>query len=207
MKKIFNSLIVAASLAFASAANAGIITNTDTDFADFEANLAGGTVVTQYLDNSNYINYQYKDNFVLLDIMVANFNYLFYEFSINLADNFQGNPLVNAYIPIGLDYYWFEPTDELVEIMFSGNQEFGAKIGFEINDALEFSSLDFGSQNPDDFAYIYQNDYQVELFTKLANFNVRAVGNNAAPVPEPSTLAIFALGMLGLVSRKLNKKS
>ncbi|WP_440874820.1 PEP-CTERM sorting domain-containing protein [Thalassotalea sp. PLHSN55] len=30
---------------------------------------------------------------------------------------------------------------------------------------------------------------------------------NAAPVPEPSTLAIFALGMFGLVSRKFNKKN
>ena len=28
-----------------------------------------------------------------------------------------------------------------------------------------------------------------------------------SPVPEPSTLAIFALGMIGLVSRRLNKKS
>jgi hypothetical protein len=34
-----------------------------------------------------------------------------------------------------------------------------------------------------------------------------SLSGNPAPVPEPATLAIFALGMIGLASRRLNKKS
>lgn len=34
-----------------------------------------------------------------------------------------------------------------------------------------------------------------------------SITTSTEPVPEPSTLAIFALGMMGLASRKFNKKS
>lgn len=37
--------------------------------------------------------------------------------------------------------------------------------------------------------------------------NVQLSNNVSVDVPEPSTFAIFALGLLGLASRKLNKKS
>ena len=38
---------------------------------------------------------------------------------------------------------------------------------------------------------------------------LRDVASNTSPtsIPEPSTLAIFALGMMGLVTRRFKKKS
>jgi len=38
-------------------------------------------------------------------------------------------------------------------------------------------------------------------------FSFDAVDVGVSPIPEPSTLAIFALGMIGLVSRRFKKKS
>jgi hypothetical protein len=44
-------------------------------------------------------------------------------------------------------------------------------------------------------------------FTQVYNFSLSGDTLEPTPVPEPTTLAVFALGMIGLASRRFKKKS
>lgn len=207
MKKLINSFIVAASLAFTSITQAALIT--DIDSTDFFSRVTGGTTVTQYIDATNYIDYQYKDNYVLLDFNVTNFNYVFYDFTINVFNTINASPLKNAYITSGFDYYDFDSINEYINVSYPVNQLNGTKIGLEIDSSLEFFNVDLINQQFGDYAYLYTENFTIEHLTTLANFDVRLAGSGSAvaAVPEPSTLAIFALALFGLASRKFNKKN
>ena len=68
-----------------------------------------------------------------------------------------------------------------------------------------FTNYDTGGGISDRaFVYGRDNPYNVYLMSADARFSTMLV---RSPVPDPSTLAIFALGMIGLASRRFKKKS
>jgi len=205
LKKIINTLAITASLAFASAANAGLINSFDDSYLD--SLVTGGSTVTQLLNNSNSIDYTFKDNFMVVDVNYSNINYLVYEFSVMHEDGLDATFLSNLYLPIGYTDAMFNSVDELLEVVFQLGKEDGFKFALEIDSSLDFLGVDIITSNVGDFAFILSDNFQTNEWVSFGNPLIGVARANAAPVPEPSTLAIFALGMFGLVSRKFNKKN
>ena len=195
LRKIINTLAITASLAFASAANAGLINSFDDSYLD--SLVTGGSTVTQLLNNSNSIDYTFKDNFMVVDVNYSNINYLVYDFSVIHEDGLDGTFLNNLYLPSGYTDAMFNPVDELLEVVFQLGQEDGFKFAFELDSSLDFLGVDT----------ILSDNFQTNEWISFGNPLVGAARADTAAVPEPSTLAIFALGMFGLVSRKFNKKN
>ena len=205
LKKIIHALAITASLAFASAANAGLINSFDDSYLD--SLVTGGSTVTQLLNNSNSIDYTFKDNFMVVDVNYSNINYLVYEFSVMHEDGLDATFLSNLYLPIGYTDAMFNSVDELLEVVFQLGKEDGFKFAFEIDSSLDFLGVDTINPNVGDFAFILSDNFQINEWISFGNPLVGAERVDTATVPEPSTLAIFALGIFGLANRKFNKKS
>ena len=204
LKKIINTLAITASLAFASTANAGLINSFDDGYLD--SLVTGGSTVTQLLSNSNSIDYTFKDNFMVIDVNYSNLNYLVYEFSVIHEDGLDGTFLSNLYLPTGYTDALFLPIEELLEVVFQFGKADGFKFALEIDSSLDFLGVDIGNPNVGDFAFILSDDFQTNENIAFGNPLI-GVARVDATVPEPSTLAIFALGMFSLASRKFNNKN
>jgi hypothetical protein len=204
MKKLINALAIVATFAFSSIANAGLINSFDESYLD--SLVTGGNTVTQLLNNSNSIDYTFKDNFMVIDVNYSNLNYLVYEFSVIHEDGLDGTFLSNLYLPTGYTDAVFLPAEELLEVVFQFGKADGFKFALEIDSSLDFLGVDIGNPNVGDFAFILSDDFQTNENIAFGNPLIGAARADAT-VPEPSTLAIFSLGMLGLVSRKFNKKN
>lgn len=205
MKKLVNAFAIVASFAFSSIANAGLINSFDDSYLD--SLVTGGSTVTQLLSNSNSIDYTFKDNFMVIDVNYSNLNYFVYDFSVIHEDGLDSTFLNNLYLPTGYADAMFNPVDELLEVVFQFEQADGFKFALEIDSSLDFLGVDIGNPNVGDFAFILSDDFQTNEFTAFGNPLIGAERVDTATVPEPSTLAIFALGMFGLASRKFTKKN
>ncbi|MBA6417264.1 PEP-CTERM sorting domain-containing protein [Colwellia sp. 6M3] len=204
MKKLVNAFAIVASFAFSSIANAGLINSFDDSYLD--SLVTGGSTVTQLLSNSNSIDYTFKDNFMVIDVNYSNLNYLVYEFSVIHEDGLDGTFLSNLYLPTGYTDALFLPVEELLEVVFQFGKADGFKFALEIDSSLDFLGVDIGNPNVGDFAFILSDDFQTNENIAFGNPLI-GVARVDATVPEPSTLAIFALGMFGLASRKFNNKN
>ena len=204
LKKITNTLAIVTSMAFISAANAGLINTFDESYLD--SLVVGGSTVTQSLNNSNSIDYTFKNNIMVIDVNYSNINYLVYEFSVNHEDGLDGTFLSNLYLPTGYTDAMFNPVDELLEVVFQLGKEDGFKFALEIDSSLDFLGVDTINSNVGDFAFILSDNFQTNEWISFGNPLIGAARVDAT-VPEPSTLAIFALGMFGLASRKFNNKN
>tara|TARA_B110000211_G_C13983973_1_gene510794 strand:+ start:182 stop:796 length:615 start_codon:yes stop_codon:yes gene_type:complete len=204
MKKLVNAFAIVASFAFSSIANAGLINSFDDSYLD--SLVTGGSTVTQLLSNSNSIDYTFKDNFMVIDVNYSNLNYLVYEFSVIHEDGLDGTFLSNLYLPSGYTDAMFNPVDELLEVVFQFGKADGFKFALEIDNSLDFLGVDTINSNVGDFAFILSDNFQTNEWISFGNPLIGAARVDAT-VPEPSTLAIFALGMFGLASRKFNNKN
>ncbi len=204
LKKIIITLAIVASMAFGTAANAGLINTFDESYLD--SLVVGGSTVTQSLNNSNSIDYTFKNNIMVIDVNYSNINYLVYEFSVMHEDALDSTFLSNLYLPNGYTDAMFNPVEELLEVVFQFGKADGFKFALEIDSSLDFLGVDTINQNVGDFAFILSDNFQTNENIAFGNPLIGAARADAT-VPEPSTLAIFALGMFGLASRKFNKKS
>jgi hypothetical protein len=89
----------------------------------------------------------------------------------------------------------------------NGKDDFGAWAIYDFNfyELIEKKNLEisFG-----DTAYKFEGTWDVDMFNNpgaLSHFSIWAHDPPARVVPEPSTLAIFALGIIGLMSRRFKK--
>lgn len=201
LKRIINTLAITASLAFASAANAGLITNNDDAY--LMSLVSDGTVVTQNFNGTDLINYQYKDNYLLLDFQIQSIEYFEFQFANNQSEDVY----LNAYSSKAYDFGLFDSSFNYLVAEFSDPMTNNIKIVFEIDSQFQFTGLDLINNQSNytnisfDFAPSTSSGFMYDA--PLANHIIERVNK----VPEPSTLATFALAMFGLASRKLNKKS
>lgn len=200
LKKIINTLAITASLAFTSAANAGLINSFDDSYLD--SLVTGGSTVTQLLNNS--IDYTFRDNFMVVDVNYANINYLVYEFSVGHEDGLDGTFLSNLYLPTGYTDAMFNPVEELLEVVFQFGKADGFKFALEIDNSLDFLGVDF-NQGVGGFAFILSNDFQLNEMVSFGNPLIGAARADTVAVPEPSTVFILLLGIIGLLSRRFIK--
>ena len=76
LKKIIITLAIVASMAFGTAANAGLINTFDESYLD--SLVVGGSTVTQSLNNSNSIDYTFKNNIMVIDVNYSKWLFYFY---------------------------------------------------------------------------------------------------------------------------------
>jgi hypothetical protein len=114
------------------------------------------------------------------------------------ANNTNDNSPIFYSVDNGLNLYDFTDTDmafTLEEIAFSGQASVAVS-------AASYASALAGAQGGSVFAPADTND-DVADANLIGTWEV----TNAEEVPEPSTLAILGLGLLGLASRRFKKKS
>lgn len=199
MKKLINVFIIVASMAFTSSSIAGLITNNDDAY--LMSLVSGGTVVTQNFNGNDHINYQYKDNFLLLDFQIQNIEFFEFQFANNQSEDVY----LNAYSSNAYSFGLFDSAFNYLVAEFVTPLTNSIKIVFEIDSQFQFTGLDLVN-NQSNYTFISfdpSGNSSFAYLDPLANHVIERVNT----VPEPSTLAIFALGMFGLVSRKFNKKN
>ena len=77
--------------------------------------------------------------------------------------------------------------------------------GSEVNLASPDTALGFFGEEHGANMGLFTDNFAIDKSQERANFGSLLVRSTA--VPEPSTLVIFALGMMGIALRRLNKKS
>ena len=189
--KLLKGIIASIALSISGLANAGII-------------------VTYYDDGSDLV-FNYSGSWDTVTSTGAGYSGKYID-SNALADSFMA--FNGGYSRIANNITW---TQTLGSGIFSNN--FGSKSGSMIGDTF---GLHFISQSN---VYLYASTgYQAgDILTgtlTIANTSVAGVGLadasynfgqygtvdfRSASVPEPSTLAIFALGIMGLASRRFKK--
>jgi hypothetical protein len=122
--------------------------------------------------------------------------------SSNISQLFDGAAMIAA----GGSWYARTPFDyRYVQDYVTGVRQ------FQLNNDRYTASLDLSAPNdPRRIAVMYYlDDFGSDIETVIA-YELGAVTSSPATppsVPEPSTLAIFALGMIGLASRRFKKQS
>ena len=186
--RFLKGLIASFALAISGLANAGLI---EIDFADL-------TQGTQYASYAGV-------NFDLIGGVDSS-----------------GNPFVNTNGIHNSNNSWY-PTAQILQFSFStlveeisfslnnfgsGNGSFWTAFGAD-DSVLETGSFSSGggifSLTSSNVSYIQFNNNSP---SSSWNFQVNSFSaREVAEVPEPSTLAVFALGLMGLASRKFKKKA
>jgi len=106
-------------------------------------------------------------------------------------------------------------TNGISSVLFSSDLEYGRNYNYDFSVSGTSTGFDLSVKNLTTSTSIFNqsiadtthrggrvgiHEYYQDSGNAWSNFNV------TASVPEPSTLAVFALGMLGLASRRMNKK-
>jgi hypothetical protein len=211
LKAIFTSAIILGS----TLANAGIINQWDVDFAalnnDGKFNAATNQVSTSFAVNG--------------DVLTLNQNSWYY---VNLADAIGVSSLELGLIDTTLSFdFMTSGTPEISGVQISdvtkhdasgafnliGSQnwwgldsfsytDIGQWVTFEIN-LSDYLSRDFSTLM---FINDCDNCSNSNIDVSFRNMSITQSSDQlAAQVPEPTTLAIFALGVIGLASRRFKK--
>jgi hypothetical protein len=229
MNKIFSNLIKSMLLiaSFSQVANAELITF-DWTAQCYDCNTQEIGVITGIEDqvtvNGQVILQDYTFGDALLDSNIVSFSYsgsLHIEpFTIlNLNDGFDDIQNINGFINEDLSFDISFDFDKLFQYEIAVDSNGNPLIG-EYSEE-EFYSL-FDHTEIVESAYNIAVDYDISgdwsysvsgfgIPEQVYDFGTGATialqSNGVTDVPEPSTLAIFALGMMGLASRKFKKNA
>jgi hypothetical protein len=219
--KFLNSVLVASSLCISSIAHAGLIDYTDKGTFD---SAAGATVLETFnsgnccgsyttIDSSTVAGIQTGITFSLLTPFTGTNPLIF-----NGGGGFQFGSWLHSHSNNGTSALLIEFASNTNAFGFDTNYYMGS--GFTVNannvdgsiSTANYSGL---SRTPQFFGYTsnkYFNSIEIQGngnggvgFYNFAIDNFQFGGAAQTEVPEPSTLAIFALGLMGLASRRFKK--
>ena len=206
--KFFQAVLVSIAFAISSFANAGLITFNDK--ALFDAYTGGGVVddmesAGSSTGSSTHTTATNDFSWTMSDYNCENG----YGCSATFGGT-TGNSLMMQ--SAGDDFIWTYGNGNFV--FSSGITSFGIQFGsYYGNSEITLNGLSSGVQASGSFFGIASDDNAT--FTNVAYTKSLVYGsfddvsysrsNIIASVPEPSTLAIFALGMIGLASRRFKK--
>ena len=185
-KKFFKTAYAAAALSVCSFANAGLIE------VDFEGGTGGALVGNTYetsgltFDNAYYSNCYGSGWIAGENDTCYNSNY-----NKSISGSFLGTTdFLSAILK-----YPDNGVTSLLEVYDINNNLLASTSVNAGNSLISLNQVGISS-----FRFSWSNDDVVGL--ESISFN----GVAAATIPEPSTIAIFALGLLGLASRKIKKQ-
>jgi hypothetical protein len=202
--KIKNNLFIIMLAAVSIEASANIITTNPLEVADSEWVSLSASGQSAYTGDSydswnnlefNYFNWDHT-SIAYGDLYLLDKEYLGNVDTLGvLTDGFIGMGVSDgvswkfdsSIIIDSMSTYWFYATDVRNGLLLSGYE----------HDRYSGGSLYYAPNNSSFIKY----DTWDQAFVLSGN-----VIDLPTPVPEPSTLAIFALGMMGLVSRRFKKK-
>ncbi|APE06508.1 hypothetical protein BM528_12635 [Alteromonas sp. RW2A1] len=205
--KFLKGLVVSFTLVVSGIANAGLIFRDDVSNSAYtNGSWSFGTIFTVGSDDVyvtslgafDYLN----DGFTSGSIQVGIFDELSGSLlsstnvlsSDNLVGSFRYSSITELLLKSGSTY-------RLVGV--SGNDYYDISYSDTFNSA--FTNISYGYCSSSTLTICASNsesDYGMASF----EFNLES-SNNSTDVPEPSTLAIFALGLMGLASRKIKKQA
>ncbi|NQY66036.1 MAG: PEP-CTERM sorting domain-containing protein [Alteromonadaceae bacterium] len=209
--KFLKSIVASLAIALSSFANAGLITTIDFEngsldpIFNYSGNVSALNGATYFYDKSGYRTM--ADGTIGVYGMVS-YEYYYPGKTIELAIT-SGLFDLNSFKIAGS---WGSQTVTVQGIN-------GGGVSYETTvdiDNTQIDVLDLGWINLTSFKIIHGNNFVADLSVNAncggcGHFVIDDIvigqGFDHTSVPEPSTLAIFALGMIGLASRRFKKQS
>lgn len=198
--KFLKTSLVGLMLTVSGLANADIMTFDD---------IPGGSFQNQYGNVTEYAGYDFSSTVQWIDVVNSSWKFGAHSGSFAMLNNNGGNGVIQA--SNGSDFYfgglWGKRWSTAVES--GGNESLfglisGTKDGqtiWQISTGLNGSYKFFGAQAGaiDTLDIDMGEHFLVDDLVLLSE-------QPGTDVPEPSSLAIFALGIMGLASRKMKKR-
>lgn len=207
MKNNFlKGLVASFALAVSGLANAGLIT------IDFESDSTGG--VSNGFSSVDASGVYFSDS-VGSNLSLGNYGSQGDGTSLAVSSDLDGSELIINFdflisflsLDFGNDDAGYSSPGDLATLTLFNS---GVQVGISsvvlnrddiMNQTVSFEGLLFDSAR---FSYTNSQYSPIGLTEVVDNISFQ---NAAVDVPEPSTLAVFALGLMGLVSRKLKKQA
>jgi hypothetical protein len=234
-KKMFKTVIASLILSASSYTHAGLIdlsTWSPTAGGTWNVQNSGTSVLqttngspTYFLSDTNYINTQFDGSFGVET--TSDDDFIGFTFGYNNSNDFllfdwkQGNQSYSGYAPSGFTLskisgsnvnYWNHSGADITVLAteYVGNNGWADNTvyGFSLDFTTTGIKIDIDGTNIFDVAGSFNSGKFG--FYNYSQSQVRYTGFTeevSQSVPEPSTLAILALGLMGLASRRFKKRS
>jgi hypothetical protein len=195
--KTLKIMSLAIALTMSSASSAGIIDAADNTFDDTTTGL-------QWMDFGVNNHHTYNEVSNLLGTTYSGWQLASQEQVIELWEN--------IFAPLSTNTNTYA-TGHRYSQYYTGNGGF-TSLKTIIGDNMSLGwfadnqgSLSFAYSNMNNDAYVYGRNVNYDSYKTHTSQHYSTMLVRSANVPEPSTLAIFALGMMGLASRRFKKQS
>ncbi|SET78584.1 PEP-CTERM sorting domain-containing protein [Thalassotalea agarivorans] len=202
--KIVNKILASVfALAISTQASAGIITlDTETN-EDYLNILNEGTLTTYSFENYGDMVIGFNDNHVLFDFQGEKTNFAVIQFDPLLVDF---NDVTSFAYGENLGYF-FDSHMNVMVAQSAVENDSNFKLMLEFNDTFQIDAISIDESGGDSQSGIMYNDFSQNVRFGNVGIEYSEYVSNAVDVPEPSSLAIFGLSILGLVSRRFGKNN
>lgn len=192
--KMLKTTLAGLVLSVCCFANAGLISIDETQLIDAQSVYDEGILLTSFGDVLLQSNQSMSNQYDIRFDVLSTSNILIFE----LADVNDINYIIIMQQNNGVDLY-----DNTLVSNINGLGEIELAFYFENSLSNFYISMRSWFQTPklDD---LYINSGITIENVRFGHYEFAAQNNNSTNVPEPSTLAIFVLGIVGLVSRRFN---
>jgi len=208
--KYLNTAIVVITLLFSTYTKAGLITENwiaDISSSDTTAFTAGQTVSWSVVyDSDSLVMHEYSDATGNIErtwdarCPSGHFCNTYTMFSDALFDVSSIYDVFAAHIPLN-----FSDSDVTISNYSRAYTDNAGTTYYDMRAGNTYFYLqDVGSNNG---SFIYHMRDGINHVNVQSQFNITNMRQGSISVPEPSTLVIFALGIISLASRRFNKKS
>ena len=177
-------------LCITSIANAGIIKKFTFDISEWDYNSSGR------VSNGDSLTIMFDDSTNFNNVLWSDIDY--FQFHIDAGMTYK---IDSDFTTLGTAADFFSETDGLVSMLFSGSGPSNYIYGYNSVNGL------FGQISTSIIFPFYH--YPETTDSYYANLGLNSGSSliiKSSEVPEPSTLAIFLLGIMGIVSRYFRKQ-